>query len=113
MRHLLLAAMAAISLAAPASAASLAEVKERGTLIVGVKADYKPFGFRDPSGSIVGIEPDLAALLAERVGVKAELVPVIATNRLEFLQQGKIDLIIATMSDTPERRQVVDAVEPL
>lgn len=113
MRRLLFAAIAAIALAAPASAASLAEIKERGTLIVGVKADYKPFGFRDPTGGIVGIEPDLAATLAERLGVKAELMPVIATNRLEFLQQGKIDLIMATMSATPERRQVVDAVEPL
>lgn len=113
MRHLLLAAMACVALAAQASAAGLAEIKERGTLIVGVKADYKPFGFRDPSGAVVGIEPDLAASLAERLGVKAELVPVVATNRLEFLQQGKIDVIIATMSDKPERRQVVDAVEPL
>ena len=39
----------------------LDDVKKRGTLVVGVKADYKPFGFRDPSGSIVGLEPDLAA----------------------------------------------------
>ena len=51
-------------LAAAASAASLDEIKERGTIVVGVKTDYKPFGFRDPSGEIVGIEPDLAADLA-------------------------------------------------
>lgn len=43
----------------------------------------------------------------------AKLLPVIATNRLESLQQGKIDVIIAAMSDKPERRQVVEAVEPL
>jgi len=87
-------------------------IKSRGTLIVGTKADYKPFGFRDPTGAIVGIEPDLAADLAKRLGVKLEIVPVISSNRIEFLQQGKIDVVIATMSDTPERRKVVQAIDP-
>ena len=88
-------------------------IKQRGTLNVGVKADYKPFGFRDPTGNVVGIEPDLAADIAKRLGVKLELVPVAASNRIEFLQQGKVDLLIATMSDRPERRRVVQAIEPL
>jgi polar amino acid transport system substrate-binding protein len=44
--------------------------------------------------------------------VKLELVPVVASNRIQFLQQGKIDMMIATMSDTPERRKIVDIVEP-
>src|SRR5213075_1406290 len=41
-----------------------------------------------------------------------ELTPVVASNRIQFLQQGKIDLMIATMSDTPERRKIVDIVDP-
>ena len=49
---------------------------------------------------------------AKRLGVKLELVPVVASNRIQFLQQGKIDLMIATMSDTPERRKIVDIVDP-
>ena len=48
---------------AAAKADVLDDIKKRGTLIVGVKADYKPFGFRDPSGGIIGIEPDLAGPL--------------------------------------------------
>lgn len=91
---------------------TLAKVKERGTLVVGVKNDYKPWGFLDPSGQIVGLEIDLAKAVAERVGVKVELVPVIAANRMEFLRQGRIDMVIATMGDTPERRKVVGMVEP-
>ena len=47
-----------------------------------------------------------------RLGVKLELVPVVASNRIQFLQQGKIDLMIATMSDTPERRKIVDILDP-
>ena len=48
-----------------ANADDLATIKQRGTLIVGVKADYPPFGFRSPSGAIQGIEPALAADVAK------------------------------------------------
>lgn len=95
-----------------AGADAMQDVKKKGVLVVGTKADYRPFGFLDPSGKIVGFEPDLAADIAKRLGVKLELVPVVAANRIQFLQQGKIDLLIATMSDTPERRKVVDIVDP-
>lgn len=90
----------------------LADVKKKGVLVVGSKADYRPFGFLDSAGKIVGMEPDLAADLARRLGVKLELVPVVASNRIQFLQQGKIDLMIATTSDTPDRRKIVDFIDP-
>ena len=96
----------------PANADDLATIKQRGTLIVGVKADYPPFGFRLPSGEIVGIEPALAADVATSLGVKLDLVPVVASNRIQFLQQGKIDLIIATMNGTMMRRGEVEIVKP-
>jgi polar amino acid transport system substrate-binding protein len=82
-------------------------------LVVGSKADYKPFGFRDPSGAIVGFEPDIAKLVADKLGVKLEIEPVVSSNRMQFLQQGKIDLMIATMNDKPDRRQIVGIIEPL
>jgi polar amino acid transport system substrate-binding protein len=108
-----LAAFSAVALPGRATAADGVDaIKKRGTLIVGVKADYKPFGFRDPSGTIIGLEPDLAADIAKRLGVKLELVPVVSANRIEFLQQGKVDLLIATLSDKPERRRVVQAIDP-
>lgn len=112
-RTLLAALAGAIALGAAAHADVLDDIKKRGTLIVGVKPDYKPFGFRDPSGGLIGIEPDLAADVAKKLGVKLELVPVLSANRMEFLNQGKIDLMIATMSDKPERRKVVQVIEPL
>jgi polar amino acid transport system substrate-binding protein len=87
-------------------------VKHRNSLIVGVKTDYLPFGFRDRSGAIVGLEPDLAADAAKQLGLALQLMPVTAANRIELLQTGKIDLIIATLTDTPDRRQAVDIVEP-
>src|SRR5262245_52964745 len=105
--------LALTALGAAAQADVLDDVKKRGTLIVGVKPDYKPFGFRDPSGGLIGFEPDLAADVAKKLGVKLELVPVLSANRMEFLNQGKIDLMIATMSAKPERRKIVQVIEPL
>jgi len=95
-----------------AQADDLAAIKQRGTLIVGVKADYPPFGFRTPSGQIEGIEPALAADVAKSLGVKLELVPVVAANRMQFLEQGKIDLMIATLTATPDRAKVINLVQP-
>ena len=106
-------AVAALAIATQgASADALADVKERGVLRVGVKADYKPYGFRDPSGAIIGIEPDLAKDVADALGVDVEYVPVVSSNRMQFLEQGKIDLMIATMTDKPDRRKVVLIVDP-
>ncbi len=109
-----MAVLAALSMTAPisANAQTLDTIKQRGVLIVGSKADYKPFGFRDPSGAIVGFEPDMAKEVADKIGVKLQLEPVVSSNRMQFLQQGKIDLMIATMNDTPERQKVVGIVQP-
>lgn len=88
------------------------KVMKRGKVVVGVKADYKPWGFRDTSGKIVGMEADMAQDVADALGVKLELVPVQSSNRMQFLQQGKIDLMIATMSDRADRRKLVGIPEP-
>ena len=88
--------------AAPAYAACSNDVwnkvMDRGKVVVGVKADYKPWGYRDENGNLVGVE--------------LELVPVQSSNRMQFLEQGKIDLMIATMSDRPDRREIVGIVGP-
>src|SRR5215216_5581139 len=100
-----LAALAGVAFAAGASAQTLDKIMSRGVLVVGTKADYKPFGFRDPSGAIVGFEPDIGKEVADKLGVKLELEPVVSSNRMQFLQQGKIDLMIATMNDKPRPRR--------
>lgn len=91
---------------------TLAAIKARGKLVVGVKNDYRPYGYLDPSGQVVGLEIDLAREVAARIGVELEPVPVIAANRMEFLNQGRIDMILATMGDTADRRRVIGMVEP-
>lgn len=101
-----------ITTAAAESSSMLDRIKDSGVLRVGVKADYKPFGFLDTNGNIVGLEPDLAADMAKKLGVTVELVPVQTANRIEFLQQNRIDLMIATMSDSEQRRKVIGIIEP-
>lgn len=105
-------ALAAITALPAAAQDSLAKIKEKGLLVVGVKNDYKPWGLLDPSGNIIGLEIDLAKDVAGRLGVKVELLPVTAANRMEFLRQGRVDMVIATMGDTLQRRDVVGMVEP-
>ena len=120
MKRLVLGALAATVGIAVAMTSGNAQAKndrfkkvlERGTLVVGVKADYKPWGFRDSSGAIVGMEIDMAQDVADALGVKLELVPVQSSNRMQFLEQGKIDLMIATMSDKANRRKVVGITDP-
>ncbi|HTZ35583.1 MAG TPA: transporter substrate-binding domain-containing protein, partial [Stellaceae bacterium] len=109
---LALASLLALVAAAPVRAGALDDIRARGVLVVGTKADYQPFGFRDAAGAIVGFEPDLAADVAKAIGVPLKLAPVVASNRLPLLASGNIDLLIATMNDTPERREQVDFVEP-
>ena len=95
----MLAGLAALAAALPAAAQdTVAKVKQAGVIVVGVKQDYKPWGYLDPTGKIVGFEIDLANDVAQRLGVKTELVPVTAVTRMEFLKNGRLDLVIATMA---------------
>ena len=88
------------------------KVMKRGKIIVGVKADYKPWGYRDTSGAIVGMEVDMARDVADAMGVELDLVAVQSSNRMQFLDQGKVDMFIATMSDRPDRRKIVGITQP-
>lgn len=88
------------------------KVMEGGKIIIGVKADYKPWGFRDESGKVVGMEADMAQDVADALGVELELVPVQSSNRMQFLEQGKIHMMIATMSDREDRRKLVGIPGP-
>lgn len=98
----------------PALADQLEKVKERGKLIVGIRNDYVPFGYLDPNGRNVGFEVDLARFVAKDLfgsDTAIELVPVIASNRIEFLNAGRIDVIFATLGVTADRGKVIDFTE--
>ena len=90
----------------------LKEILARGVVRVGVQGAFKPWSFPAPDGSMQGIEVDLAKTVADTLGVKLEPVIITSANRMQFLQQGKIDVIIGGMYDTAERRKVIGIIEP-
>lgn len=104
---------AALALSATTHADALDEVRRRGVLRVGVKADMPVWGLRDAAtGRITGLEPDLAADLARRLGVRLQLVGLETVAKVQAVEAGRVDLALATMSDTPQRREHVRLVQP-
>jgi polar amino acid transport system substrate-binding protein len=106
------ALLAAGAVPAAAQVDPIDNIQRRGTLVVGVKNDYPLFGSVNPAGQLVGLEPDLAADLARRLNVSLTLVGVTSANRFQRLQDGTIDVMIATLGDTEQRRKIVTIVEP-
>lgn len=90
----------------------LAHVLERGRLIVGVKTDYPPWGMLDDQGAIVGLEADLAHDLGRRLGLAVQLASVTTANRQQRLEQGQVDIVIATLGATVERLAMSDLIQP-
>jgi polar amino acid transport system substrate-binding protein len=112
-RALLLGAAVAAALAAlPVHAQSLAAIKARGTLLVGVQADFPPWGFKNANFEHVGYDIDVAQLMAQDMGVKLSLVDVNAANRVAFLQTGKVDLLAAAVGMYPDRAKAVQFSKP-
>jgi len=91
--------------------ATLDRIKGRGKLTVGVILSGAPFGYIDPaSQEQKGYNVDLAKALAADLGVELETVTVTPPNRVQFLQQGKVDILIANMQYTEDRAKVLDHV---
>ena len=99
---------------APAAASaddSLAKIKAKGRLVVGVNADFAPFEFHamiNGKDTVVGFDMDLAKEIAKDMGVELELKELSFDALLTTLQSGQIDVIISGMSATEERRKTVD-----
>ncbi|WP_438465766.1 transporter substrate-binding domain-containing protein [Marinomonas sp. PE14-40] len=93
-------------------AQALENIKEKGYITVGVKADYQPYGFKLADGTLTGIEVDLAKDVAQKLGVELKLVTVKSSNRMRYLIEDQADLLIATVSNHFERHRVVSFVEP-
>jgi len=103
-----LAALAAGSLLPGiASAQTLAELKKKGKLSIGMLVDFPPYGILNSSNQPDGYDADVAKLLAKDLGVAADIVPVTGPNRIPFLLTGKVDMLIASLAITPERAKQV------
>ncbi|MGS2873391.1 ABC transporter substrate-binding protein [Enterobacter huaxiensis] len=100
-------------LSTQAQADRLADIKAAGVVKVATFDANPPFGSIDPkTHDIVGYDVDFANALAKALGVKLELVATNPANRIPLLQSGKADLIVADITITPERAQVIDFSTP-
>ena len=88
---------------------TLAEVKKKGVLVAGVKDSLPPFGSVDPkTKEFVGYDIDFVKYIAKKLGVKVEYKPVTSANRMPMLMEGRVDILAATMTKTPERARQID-----
>ena len=92
--------------------ASLDEIKESGTINIGVFSDKNPFGYVDENGEYQGYDIYFANRIGEDLGVKVNFVSTEAANRIEYLQTGKVDIILANFTVTDERKEEVDFALP-
>ncbi len=91
---------------------TLYEIKKDGTINIGVFSDKNPFGYVDENGDYQGYDVYFADRLAKDLGVKANYVSTEAANRIEYLQTGKVDIILANFTVTDERKEEVDFALP-
>lgn len=88
------------------------EIKKSGKVIIGVFSDKAPFGFVDDKGAYQGYDVYFGNRIGKDLGVKVEYVSVDPASRVEFLTTGKVDIILANFTVTPERAEKVDFALP-
>jgi polar amino acid transport system substrate-binding protein len=87
---------------------ALDDALTRKTLRVAIPTDFPPYGFVGTDMQTQGLDIDVANLIAARLGLKAELLPVTSANRIPYLQTKKADLVISTLGKNAEREKVID-----
>ena len=86
-------------------------IMKRGFIRVGVNVDSKPFAFYDKTGELAGYDIDLAKYIAEHImgsNKNIKFVPVTPSNRLMKISTGDVDIVIATMTITPQREKIIN-----
>ena len=93
---------------------TMARLQQAGRITIGVKVDQPGVGFRNlVTGELEGFDIEIAKLIARRLGVKdITWVPTVSEDRVPYLQQGRVDLVIASFSITPDRRREIGQAGP-
>lgn len=100
---------------APTLASDWQTIQRRGRLIIGVKDNLPPMGFRDPSGNLKGFEIEIARELAKELlgsSESVELVPLLNRDRLSAIWSDRVDLVVAHLTVTRNRSRLIDFTVP-
>jgi len=96
----------------PVCANTLEQVMQQKVLRVAIDLNAPPYGMKNETMKEVGSDVETANLLAQGMGVKLEIVPTTQANRIPFLLTNKADIVISSLSITPERAKVIDFSVP-
>src|SRR5690349_17119178 len=102
------AALVLLSLALPAHGDTLDDIKKAGKIRVAIDTAIPPFGMTDDKLQPTGSDVDVARLLAKDLGVELEIVTTTGPTRIPMLQTNKADIVVSTLSITPDRAKVID-----
>ena len=80
----------------------------RKSINIAIPTDFPPYGFVGTDLAPQGLDIDMARLIASKLGVKVELLPVTSANRIAYLQTKKADIVISTLGKNAEREKVID-----
>jgi polar amino acid transport system substrate-binding protein len=101
-----------LSLVLPAHADTLDDIKKAGKIRIAIDLAIPPFGMTDDKMQPTGSDVDLARLLAKDLGVELEIVTTTGPTRIPMLQTNKADIVVSTLSITPDRAKVIDFTVP-
>lgn len=87
---------------------ALEDIQKQKVVRIGIPTDLPPFGFLGPDQQPEGLDVDMARLVAAGLHVEAKLVPVPSAQRLPWLQEHKVDLVISTLGKNAEREKLID-----
>ncbi|KRA53044.1 transporter substrate-binding domain-containing protein [Devosia sp. Root635] len=107
-----LAAAAIIVAAAPASAASLAEIQAAGKIRIAVVPGVPLFAFVDANLNLTGSDVEISRLIAKDLGVEIEFVEIANAARVPTIQAGTADILVGNLAITPQRQEVIDFTVP-
>jgi len=111
---LITAGVLSIGMLAGCNNANGANAKSSKTLVMGTSADYKPYEYVDTTKSdkIIGFDIDLANELAKRTGYKIQVKDLDFNSLITAMKGGQVDMVMAGMNATPERKQNADFTQP-
>ena len=97
---------------------TLDKVAERGKLVACTSVEVRPYGFIGTDGKPTGFHVDLINNVRERLSrkfgkpIELEITPTVPANRIQFLQQGKCDILLTSLNYTPDRAKLIELIEP-
>ncbi|WP_370263679.1 glutamate ABC transporter substrate-binding protein [Cryobacterium sp. TMT2-23] len=98
-----------------AAGTTMAKLSEAGSITIGTKFDQPLFGLKGPDGQPVGFDVEMGTLIASKLGIPADKIKwteTVSANREPFIQNGQVDLVVATYTINDTRKQVVDFAGP-